>query len=168
MFTRINNWINWKYNELNDEIKILFGKLFRIKINGLVSLNLITDICLKDKNQYLDLLKLLNYNWVTNYIIKFNDSSKNIYAKEKSKLLSLHCLISHFLEKKMQGKNVSENVKNIEDIYDYSYWYLKYLFIHRYSKEKNNNNKINKYIFDILKYTHYEKIPKVSHIYENI
>ena len=157
--------LNGNINELNDEIKKLFGKLFGIKINGLVSLNLITDICLKDKNQYLDLLKLLNYNWVSNYIIKFNDSSKHIYAKEKSKLLGLHCLLSHFLEKKKEGKNVSENIKNTKDTYDDSYWYLKYLFIHRYSKNKNDKDKINKYIFDILKYTHYEKIPKVSHIY---
>ena len=143
-----------------DEIKELFGKLFRMKINSLISLSLLTEIQLMDEKEYLDILDLMNYNWISKYIIKFDDSSKPIYIKEKDKILNLENLTSHFLEKEHK-KNMNENIDSDDD----AHWYLQYLFNHKYVPEERNDEMIKKLIFDILKYTHTKYKPGVSHIY---
>jgi hypothetical protein len=143
-----------------DEIKELFGKLFRMKINSLISLSLLTEIHLLDEKEYLDILDLINYNWISKYIIKFDDSSKPIYIKEKDKILNLENLTSHFLEKEHK-KNMNENIDSDDD----AHWYLQYLFNHKYVPEERNDEMIKKLIFNILKYTHSKYKPGVSHTY---
>jgi len=151
--------------EFNNEIKELFGKLFRIKINSLISLSILTEIHLAEEKEYLDLLDLINYNWISKYIIKFDDSSKDIYIKEKDKILNLESLTTHFLEKKFYKSNnyIFENVA--EDSNDDSFWYLKYLFIYKYIPISKSNEMVKKLIYDILKYTHSKYKPGVSHTY---
>jgi hypothetical protein len=141
-----------------DEIKELFGKLFRMKINSLISLSLLTEIHLLDEKEYLDILDLINYNWISKYIIKFDDSSKPIYTKEKDKILDLESLTPHLFEKE---KNRNENIDSNDD----AHWYLQYLFNHKYVPEERNDEMIKKLIFNILKYTHTKYKPGVTHIY---
>ena len=151
-------------SEFTDEVKELFGELFRIKINSLISLSLLTEIHLNDKNEYLEILDLINYNWISKYIIKFDDSSKDIYIKESKSLLNLECLSSYFLD--IESKKNDDNIfENIEDLDDETYWYLKYLFNHKYKLESKSDEIIKKLIFNILKYTHTINKPNISHIY---
>ena len=151
--------------EFNNEIKELFGKLFRIKINSLISLSILTEIHLAEEKEYLDLLDLINYNWISKYIIKFDDSSRDIYIKEKDKILNLESLTTHFLEKKFYKSNnyIFENAA--EDSNDDSFWYLKYLFNYKYIPISKSNEMVKKLIYDILKYTHSKYKPGVSHTY---
>ena len=156
-------------NEFTNEIKELFGKLFRIKINSLISLSILTEIHLEEEKEYLELLDLINYNWISKYLIKFDDNSKDIYTKEKGKILNLESLTTHFLEKKFY-KNSNNFFGNSEgDFNDDAYWYLKYLFNYKYipiSKDnEKNSEKVKKLIYDILKYTHTKYNPGVSHTY---
>ena len=161
-------------NKLTDEIKILFGKLFAIKIKALYSLNLYTGLCLSDKEQYYDLLKLINYNWIMQYIITFDDCSDNIYESEANNLSKLKCLIPIFWEDKK-----SQNRKNVEEI-DYDvYIYLKYLIHKKYkpyeadkcNKSSSQNDKLDiiqkKILFDILKYLYVSRVPSVNHEFKN-
>ena len=158
--------------EFNEEIKFLFRKLFEIKINSLSKLTLFTGLCLTDKNMYIDFLKLMNYNWITNYIITFDDSSNNIFENEKNSLDKLRSLVPCFLEKRMKEY---KNIKNRTDIYDNdSYWFLKYLFKHKYKlyksdkqKEKSDDELIKEIVFNILSYVYISQIPKIIHKYEN-
>ena len=151
--------------EFTNEIKELFGKLFRIKINSLISLSILTEIHLVEEKEYLDLLGLINYNWISKYIIKFDDSSKVIYSKEKDRILNLESLTTHFLDKKFNKSTnyIFENVPG--DFNDDSFWYLKYLFNYKYIPISKSNEMVKKLIYDILKYTHSKYKPGVSHTY---
>ena len=153
--------------EYTNEIQNLFCKLFAIKINSLISLNLLTNICLNDKRQYFELLKLINYNWIYNYVITFDISCENIYENEKKNLQDLKCLIPHFLEKKLlkqnnKNKNQSEKDKDIE------YWLIKNYINNKYNNNDfilDNEHKIKKILFEIFKYIYIINTPKVKHIY---
>ena len=119
-----------------------------------------------NKKQYLDILGLINYNWISNYIIKFDDNSNAIYTKQKEKIQNLEYLTSNLLQKESKINNNNNITKNNGgDINDDAYWYLKYLFNHKYIPVLKSSEIIKKLIFDILKYTHPKKKPNVSHIY---
>jgi hypothetical protein len=152
-------------NEFTNEIKELFGKLFRIKINSLISLSILTEIHLEEEKEYLELLDLINYNWISKYLIKFDDNSKDIYTKEKGKILNLESLTTHFLEKKFYKSNNYFFENAAEDSNDDSFWYLKYLFNYKYIPISKSNEIVKKLIYDILKYTHSKYKPDVSHTY---
>ena len=170
-------------NEFTDEIKFLFRKLFGIKINNLYSLNLFTGLCLSDKKQYIDLLEIINYNWIIQYLITLDDNSKNVYKKEKNELLNLRCLVPIFWEKKLEEHKNKKNRNKAKEI-DYDiYCYLKYLFNNKYKpyesykpKKPSERNKsypakdiiVKKILFDILKYLYVSQIPKVFHDYQDI
>ena len=170
-------------NEFTDEIKFLFRKLFGIKINNLYSLNLFTGLCLSDKKQYMDLLEVINYNWIIQYLITLDDNSKNVYKKEKNALLNLRCLVPIFWEKKLEEHKNKKNRNKAKEI-DYDiYCYLKYLFNNKYKpyesykpKKPSERNKsypakdtiVKKILFDILKYLYVSQIPKVIHDYQDI
>ena len=64
-----------------------------------------------------------------------------------------------------QKKNDDNIFENIEDLDDETYWYLKYLFNHKYKPESKSDEIIKKLIFNILKYTHTINKPNISHIY---
>ena len=162
-------------NTFTEEIKFLFGKLFEIKIKALFVLNLYTGLCLSDKNQYFDLLKLINYNWIIKYTITFSNSSEYIYKSEANSLFNLKCLIPIFWEKKLLEYKNKQDRKNLKEI-DYDViTYLKYLFNKKYKpyeidnryKSSSNDKKFDiiqkKMIFDILKYIYIFQIPNISH-----
>ena len=169
-------------NAFTDEIKFLFGKIFRIKINNLYSLSIFTGLCLSDKKQYMDLLDLINYNWIIEYFITLDDSSKNVYKKEKKEFLNLRCLVPIFWEKKLEEHKNKKNRNKVREI-DYDiYCYLKYLFNNKYKPyEPHKPNKpserykyyptkdviVKKILYDILKYLYVSQIPNVIHDYQD-
>ena len=120
------------------DLKVLFEKLFRIKIKNFISLNIFTYIEFTDKYQYLYLLKILNNNWISEYTIIFNNRKSQLIINEnQNEIKKIYYLVSHNLEEKLLEdeelikikKNPKSDVlqyinKNL-DKYDESYWYLK-------------------------------------------
>ena len=156
------------------ELKRIFEKLFRIKIKNFVSLSLYTNLYIRDKFQYLYLLKILDKNWISEYKIIFNNYSQMILNENKSKLDKINYLVPHNLEIKlledqdlMKIKNNKNNImKNINkniDIYDDSYWCLKYMFDKVHTDNLKNEERTKEMIYDILKYIYFIKTPKVIH-----
>ena len=164
--------------DLNLDIKLIFEKLFRIKIKNFVYLCLFTNLEIISKYQYFYLLRLLDNNWIPEYRITFNKSSYTIISEPESKkeLKKIYYLIPHKMEencledvdiikiKEYDKKNILiQNINKNVDINDESYWLLKYLFEHAYTDNLKNDQRIKKMIFDILKYAYFIKNPKVIH-----
>ena len=164
--------------DLNFDLKLIFEKLFRIKIKNFVYLCLYTNIEIISKYQYFYLLRLLDNNWIPEYRITFNKSSNAIISEPESKkeLKKIYYLIPHKMEencledvdiikiKEYDKKNILiQNINKNVDINDESYWLLKYLFEHVYTDNLKNDQRIKKMIFDILKYAYFIKNPKVIH-----
>ena len=159
--------------EFNTELKIIFEKLFRIKIQNLTKLNIYTNIFISDQFQYLYLLKILDCNWISEYNITFNMNSKNILYENKSKLKNLNFLVPHHLEGKLlvdedlmkiKEKSFFEKIDKNEDMYDEAYWYLKHIFDHIHVDKITNGERTKLIIYNILKYIYFIKEPKISHI----
>ena len=164
--------------EFNIEIKLIFEKLFRLKIKNFTSLNIFTNIEITTKYQYLYLLGILNNNWIPEYKLTFNKIIFSILEDNeiKDKLKKIYFLVPHNMEQKLlEDKDIMEIkkfdkknylIKNINkdlDIYDESYWCLKYLFEHVYTDDLKNDERTKKMIFDILKYIYFIKNPKIIH-----
>ena len=153
------------------ELKIIFRKLFSVKIKSLISLSLYTNIIIKDEIEYDYLLKILNNNWINEYLIALNPKSNKCLENFSNETLNFNYFVPHSLEDKLL---------NPEDVYNYqkhpaylelgenldknddAYWYLKYLFEKRYFNELSNDNAVKKYIKGILKYLYFQKIPKIK------
>ena len=159
------------------DIKLIFEKLFKIKIQNFVSLSIFTNIEIINKYQYLYLLKILNNNWISEYRITFNKKSQIIINENKDKINELNYIVPHNLEGKLLedkdllniGKNNNAALKEINknsDLYDESYWSLKYLFDKRYTDNLKNEERNKQIIFDILKYIYFIKKPKIFHVNE--
>ena len=157
------------------DLKILFEKLFKIKIKNFISLNIFTNIEFIDKYQYLYLLKILDNNWISEYRITFNRNSHIIINQNQNGIKKLQYLVPHSLEEKLLEdedlmkikKNPKSDVlqyvnKNI-DKYDEIYWYLKYLLTKVYTDNLKNEERTKQIIFDILKYVYFVKTPKIHH-----
>jgi hypothetical protein len=159
--------------DFNTDLKIIFEKLFRIKIQNLTKLNIYTNIFISDKFQYLYLLKILDCNWISEYNITFNINSKNILYENKSKLKDLNFLVPHHLEGKLlvdedlmkiKEKSFIEKIDKNEDMYDEAYWCLKHIFDHVHVDKITNGERTKLIIYNILKYIYFIKEPKISHI----
>ena len=163
------------------DIKLIFEKLFKIKIKNFVSLSIYTNIILKDKYEYLYLLKIMNNNWISEYLITFNKISQELIKHNKNELKKLEYLIPHNLEEKLledkdlinllknNDKNTTfvQNINKNVDFNDEAYWSVKY-YLNKTIKGFLNNEEITKnIIFGILKYIYCTKNPKVSHSLEN-
>ena len=156
------------------ELKKIFEKLFQIKIKNFVSLSLYTNLYIRDKYQYLYLMNIIDKNWISEYKIIFNSYSQMIVNENKNELNKIHYLIPHNLEKdlledkdilKMQKKNNSMiyTIDKNDDIYDDSYWCLKYMFDKVYTDNLKNDQRTKEMIYDILKYIYFIKTPKIFH-----
>ena len=165
-------------NEFTDEIKILFRKLFGIKLNYLSTLKLYTGLCLTDKNKYSELLDIINYNWIIKYLITFDDSSTSICKQESNRLLKIRCLVPIFWERKLEAFKFKKHRNNIKEIEHEIIWYLKYLFNNKYKSYEpympskpskiskpvpKKEEMVKKMIFDIFKYLYINQIPIVIH-----
>jgi len=149
-------------NELNDDVKFLLEKLFGIKINSVNSLTLITSINITNSKQYIDLLELINYNWITNYTIQLDNNSNQIYNKEKGRLKNLECLLSEIM---VEGQRKSITMGNFQDVYYDAYFCMKRYFNNKFKNKPDNKKYTRKIIFDILKYLYLVKTPNVTHLY---
>lgn len=157
----------------NTDVKIIFEKLFRIKIQNLTKLNIFTNIYISDNFQYLYLLKILDCNWIYEYNIIFNNNSKGIFYENRDKLKNLNFLVPHHLEGKIlededlvkiKETNFIEKIDKNEDLYDESYWCLKHIFDHVHVDKITNGERTKLLIYNILKYVYFIKAPKISHL----
>ena len=150
--------------DFNVELKKLFGKLFNVKIKQLESLTLLTNLDLSDKKEYECLLELLNYNWISKYIITFNDNAQEYNTDES--IEKLKYLVPNKLSKKLLEKRNLEKIKDVKDENESAFWYLKYKFNKTYKKDdKNKIRDTKKKIFHILKFINIMKSPELAHIY---
>jgi hypothetical protein len=156
----------------NTDLKIIFEKLFRIKIQNLTKLNIYTNIFISDKFQYFYLLKILDCNWISEYNITFNFNSKNLLFENKNKLNDLQFLVPHHLEGKLlvdedlvkiKDKSFIEKIDKNEDMLDEAYWCLKHIFDHVHVDKITNGERTKFIIYNILKYIYFIKPPKVNH-----
>ena len=72
---------------LDEEIRLILAKLFNINIPNLL-LYLYTNIKI-DYYEYHEILKLLQYNWIYNYYLSFNNESKPIIKQNYGKVNQL-------------------------------------------------------------------------------
>ena len=154
--------LNNSITEFNTDIKKLFQKLFGVKIKELTSLTLLTNLDLSDKKEYAFLLKLLNYNWISNYIIVFNKCDD--YNTDESSA-ALNYLVPGMLGTKLLDKKKSMKLEDVKNKIEPAYWCLKYLFNIKYTDAQRNKERNKKMIFDILKYVTIVQNPKISHFY---
>ena len=154
--------LNNSITEFSTDIKKLFQKLFGVKIKELTSLTLLTNLDLSDKKEYAFLLKLLNYNWISNYIIVFNNCD-DYNTDESSAALSY--LFPGMIGTKLLNKKKSMKLEDVKNKIEPAYWCLKYLFNIKYTDAQRNKERNKKMIFDILKYVTIVQNPKISHFY---
>ena len=152
--------------DFNTEIKLILEKLFSIKINALSSLTLLTNLYLGDKNQYLYLLKLLNYNWISEYTITFDEDCQENYNPDENATFIKYIVPPKLVNKlcSMKIKRMIEESKDKTEV-DFAYWVLKYAFNKKYTDNLKNNERTKKMIFDILKYVHIVQTPTINNIY---
>ena len=161
----LNNIINFDF-----ELKIILRKLFSIKIKSLISLSLYTKIIIKDEIEFDYLLKILNNNWINEYLITLNSKSNKYFQNFSKETKNYKFFIPHSLEEKLlnpedifnhQGNpaflELGKNLDKNDDVY----WHLKHLFEKKYFNELSNDNAIEKYIKDILKYIYFQKKPSI-------
>ena len=67
--------------DYNDIFILLLKKLYSIKIQHIIELNIYTNIIIDSKEQYEELIDVLKYNWISSSIIILNNSSEKIYSK---------------------------------------------------------------------------------------
>ena len=114
------------------EIKLLFRKLFNIKIRNLIKLNLYTNLIINDEINSDYLFQILNDNWISEYTILLNHESEetmlDIGFNYKDKLLFF---VPHNLEKKLlepddimklNNNPITFEVDSNKDYYDDAYW----------------------------------------------
>ena len=153
--------------DFSPELKKMLGKLFQIKIGQLESLTLLTNLDLSDKKEYDYLLKLLNYNWISKYVITFDDKGQEYNTDES--MMKIKYLVPNKLLTKLVTKKEIKKIEDIQDKCDNAFWLLKYYFNIKYKDDSKNNEKNRrnnkKMIFDILKYISIDKNPELTHIY---
>ena len=153
------------------ELKFFLRKLFSIKIKSLMCLSLYTNIIIKDEIDYEYLLKILNNNWINEYLIVLNQNSNIYFQKFSEDRKNLNFYVPHSLEEKLiepediimkyQNNPASLEIGKNLDKNDDAYWYLKYLFENKYIDELNNDYKIRSIIKGILKYLYFQKEVKI-------
>jgi len=134
------------------KINSIISKLYSIKISSLLELNIITNIIIDSKENYLKLLSNLKYHWISLSNIILNDESKYIIEDNKEFRNKIKYLELNF-EEEMIINNRKTN-KAIE-----CYWILKYLFINKYKII----NEIDKITYGIFKYLNYEGKMTITH-----
>ena len=154
-----------KINEFNKDIKFLFQKLFYIKINHLLELQLFSNIIIKGSFNYLYLIKLLKYNWIPSYIITFN---KSLFQNklDNGSSSNIPFLIFPTIEKNSSDvfEIVTEEIDKKIGINDNElFWILKYIFFCTYSSYNLNFLEVKYLIFNIAKFLYPTSHAKLSH-----
>ena len=136
---------------------------------------MLTNLDLRNKKDYDDFLNLLNYNWISKYIIIFNGSDQEYNTDEAS--AKLNYMVPNLLASKLVQKRELKKIEDIKDKPEFYYWCLKYMFNvkkkdnwrmdnnWKYKDKFKNKDGSKKLIFDILKYINIIKNPELNHIY---
>ena len=158
-----------KITEFNIKIKILFQKLFYVKIKTLLELKIFSNITIKDKCNYLYLIKILKYNWIPSYVITLNKTL--LITKISKKVENIPFLIFPTIEKNSSGffeitKNKGINTGLNKN--DYSndnelFWMLKYIFYCKYSENNLTFLDVRHIIFNIAKFIYPTSFAKLTH-----
>ena len=99
---------------LDEDIKLIFAKLFNIKIKNLSSINLFSNIEINKNEEFEEIINLLNDNWIPSYLLLFDDKSKNI-INNNSQLLKTVNYIANKIKKNNKNKK-TENIDNAGQI----------------------------------------------------
>lgn len=159
------------------ELKLLFKKLFSLKMKNLISLGIYSNIFISDEIEYDYLLKILNNNWISEYTIVMNISSEPYILNFPEDTKKLRFFIPHNLEEKLleskdiinlQNNPLALEIGKNKDYYDDAYYILKYLFQKVYIDEFNNEQRIIEIVMGILKYLYFLKIPKIKQYFVQI
>ena len=161
---------------LNKELYILLFRIYNIKINKLIELNIYSNIVISDKKEYLNLLRIFKNNWISSCILTLNEKSKKIYElkecvdekKNKIKYFVPANLENQLLDPEDKILRNKINGNKIITKSDNAYWYLKYNFTIRYSCVDNDKKKreesLAKFLtHNILSYIHFQKNINISH-----
>lgn len=156
--------------EYNNDIILLLKKLYSIKIQHIIELNIYTNIIIDSKEQYEELIGVLKYSWVSSSNILLNNLSEKIYSKNKIIKNNVNYLVPFFIK-----DIISNNEK--KDGINICYWYLIHLFNNKQKeKEDKNNNQntnyniyhiSNKIIYGIFRYLCCERKMIISHQLKN-
>ena len=158
----------------NKEIEFLFNEIFSIKIKTLLEITVYSNILIKEQNNFN---KILENNWIYSCNLFLNDKSEifwkqNILNKKDKKVedKKILYLLHHELEEEKLTRNevVLRNKRKMTKTDCVVAFYLRYLLIFKYSKEKKI--KLNYYeqksiIFNILKYLYFTKTAKIEYKY---
>ena len=163
---KLNIKLMGKITEFNIKVKILLQKLFYIKIKNLLELKLFSNIIIKDSFNYLNLIKLLKYNWIPSYVITLNKIS--LLNKIDYYMKSIPFLIFPTIEKNSSNVfeiiNEDEIINKKDCINDNElFWMLKYIFFCKYSEHNLNFFEVKNLIFNIAQFLYPTCNAKLSH-----
>ena len=158
----------------NKEIEFLLNQIFSIKIKTLLEINIYTNIIIKKQNNFY---KILQSNWISSCNLFLNEKSEIFWkqdspTKKNSKIIDkkiLYLLHHELEEEKLTPNEIAlRNKIKLSKTDCQIAFYLKYLLIFKYSKEKKI--KLNYYdqkniIFNILKYLYFTKTSKIEYKY---
>ena len=158
----------------NKEIEFLLNQIFSIKIKTLLEINIYTNIIIKKQNNFY---KILQSNWISSCNLFLNEKSEifwkqDLSTKKNSKIIDkkiLYLLHHELEEEKLTPNEIAlRNKIKLSKTDCQIAFYLKYLLIFKYSKEKKiklsyyNQKNI---IFNILKYLYFTKTSKIEYKY---
>ena len=158
----------------NKEIEFLLNQIFSIKIKTLLEINVYTNIIIKKQNNFY---KILQSNWISSCNLFLNEKSEifwkqDLSTKKKNKIIDkkiLYLLHHELEEEKLTPNEIAlRNKIKLSKTDCQIAFYLKYLLIFKYSKEKKiklsyyNQKNI---IFNILKYLYFTKTSKIEYKY---
>ena len=159
----------------NKEIEFLLNQIFSIKIKTLLEINIYTNIIIKDQNNFY---RILQSNWISSCNLFLNEKSEffwkqDLPTKKNKKIVDkkILYLLHHELEEEKLTPNevaLRNKIKLTKTDCQIAF-YLKYLLIFKYSKEKQI--KLSYYdqkniIFNILKYLYFTKTSKIEYKYK--
>lgn len=149
------------------DIILLLKKLFSIKIQHIIELNIFTNIIIDSKEKYTELIEMLKYNWVSSSTIILNNLSEEIFSKNKMIKNNINYLVPFFIK-----DIISNNQK--KDGINICYWYLMNILSNKLrGKVDKKNNKYdigymsNKMIYGIFRYLCCERKMIISHQLKN-
>ena len=157
----------------NKEIELILNEIFAIKIKTLLEINIYSNIVIKDQEIFY---KILDNNWICLCNLFLNEKCNNIWkrksAEKNNKIVDkkIMYLLHHELEDEILTPNeilLKNKIKLTPTDCEVAF-YLRYLLIFKYSKEKKI--KLNYYdqkniIFNILKYLYFTKSTKIEYNY---
>ena len=157
LLEQISISLNKTIIKLEDKIKLLIAKLFFIKIKNLSLISLYTNIEIKSKEEFEELIKIINFNWISSYMIIFNEKSNNIINNNSN--LYKNANLNYITPKIKLSTN--DKISTNKDISDEIFVCLKKLFNKGLGKTLDYFSK-KKIISKIINYLYISKELKLN------